>query len=96
MTQDMKKIAEIIALAKSQGLKRLKVGSIEVEISNYELTVLYTAKLGLNAGQLTDSNMVQETPSPTSEAKDTTQTMLDTTLTPEDWQDEDLLFLSST
>ena len=92
----MKKAAEIIALAKSQGLKRLKVGSIEIELSDYELTVLYTQKLQLGVNDITDSNRVQETPSPTSEAKDTTQTMIDTTLTPEDYEDEELLFLSST
>lgn len=95
MTQDMKKTSELIALAKSQGLKRLKVGTIEVELSDYELTVLYTQKLQLNADQLTTSNIVPQSPSLASEAKDTTQTMLDTTVTPEDYDDEDLLFLSS-
>lgn len=95
MSQDIKKTTEIIALAKSSGLKRLKIGSIEVEISDYELAALYMQKLGSIDGPITGSNSVKDSPSPASEAKDTTKTMLDTALMPEDYEDEDLLFLSS-
>lgn len=96
MTADMKKALEMIQIAREQGLKRLKLGSIEVELSDFELVRLhneYLAKQGQAALEnLTNANIVQETPSPGNEAKDTSQILTDTLPSIEDDPD---LYLST-
>lgn len=55
-------IPEMVQYAKAQGLKRLKVGSLEIELSDYELTLIYSEKLK-NAENLTSANNATNTPS---------------------------------
>lgn len=73
----------MIAIAKQNGLKRLKVGTLEVELSDYELVQIYTNKQ-LAAENLTGANNAIK-PSPSQDAS------------PQSTEDDDeaLLFHSS-
>lgn len=79
----------MLAYAKANGLKRLKVGSLEVEISDYELALLYTEKLQA-AQNLTNANTATQTPSPSIDAN------IGPNLLADDDEDESLLFHSTT
>lgn len=71
-------LEELIELAKTSGLKRIKIGDIEVELSDYELVKLYAQSLPNQEQNLTNSNIVPNTPPLGNEAKDTSITMTDT------------------
>lgn len=79
--------ADMVTFAKAHGLKRLKVGSLEIEFSDYELASDYANKAGLTLPAITPTNNVTQTPPPPAEATDSP-------LLTEDLDDE-LLFAST-
>jgi hypothetical protein len=71
-------LTEVIQIAKENGLKRIKIADIEIELSDYELVQLYANKIQNGETVLTNSNNVPNSPTLGNEAKDTSLTMTDT------------------
>lgn len=80
MLKTVAELKELILWAKAEGIKSLKVGDIEMQVSDYEF-----------AKQIMEQEAVQVAPSK-SEAKNTEKTMIDTL---NEASDEELLYLSS-
>jgi hypothetical protein len=76
--ESLEMLLDMIEIAKTSGLKRIKIGDIEVELSDYELVKLYAQSLPNQEQNLTNSNNVPNTPPLGNEAKDTSTTMTDT------------------
>lgn len=79
-----KELVQMIEMAKNNGLKRLKVGSLEIELSDIELATQLASKLDV-ASNITNDNNATNTPTPNADASPA--------LTEDD--DESLLFHSS-
>lgn len=78
-------LKDMISMAKEFGLKRLKIGSLEIEVSDLVLVTEYAKKLETSEN-LTNNSTVTETPSQSPDAN---------TLLTEDEDDDSLLFHST-